>query len=228
MEVSIGPRESLRDSAGRPFFTTFGTTSRSLDLDIKAEKRALRRDLISRILALDPCDRREQEAVLLDRFPTLPGFAEAATVLLYASVFPEEIVTRPMLDLALRLGKRLVCPRVDRTENRLRLYQVVDPDADLIPGTKNIPEPRPDAPELAPEEIDWVLTPGLGFDDRGFRLGRGAGHYDRLLARLRPDAPRWALALDPQWVSALPVEPHDQPLDGVVSPSRSVVREPRL
>ena len=66
--------------------------------------------------------------------------------------------------------------------------------------------------------------PGLGFDDLGFRLGRGAGHYDRLLPLLRPDAPRWALALDCQWVEDLPVEPHDVPIDGVVSPGKTVTR----
>jgi 5-formyltetrahydrofolate cyclo-ligase len=38
------------------------------------------------------------------------------------------------------------------------------------------------------------------------------------------DAPRWALAFDVQWVEALPVEPHDQPLDGVVSPRKTFAR----
>ena len=57
-----------------------------------------------------------------------------------------------------------------------------------------------------------MLVPGLAFDARGYRLGRGAGHYDRLLPTLRPDAPRWALALDCQLVEGLPIEPHDVPI----------------
>ena len=69
-----------------------------------------------------------------------------------------------------------------------------------------------------------ILVPGLAFDARGYRLGRGAGHYDRLLPRLRPEVSRWALILDCQWVEDLPVEPHDIPLDGVVSPGREIVR----
>jgi 5-formyltetrahydrofolate cyclo-ligase len=83
-----------------------------------------------------------------------------------------------------------------------------------------IPEPGRHLAEVAPEEIDWALVPGLAFDDRGFRLGRGAGYYDRLLPTLRPDAPRWALAYDCQWIEALPNESHDQPLDGIVSPGK--------
>ena len=66
--------------------------------------------------------------------------------------------------------------------------------------------------------------PGLAFDAEGFRLGRGKGHYDRLLPTLRPEAPRWALALGPQWVDALPVEAHDQPLDGILGVGRAAIR----
>ena len=193
-------------------------------MDLRTKKRELRRAVIARILALDPARRRLEEADLAARLGALPGFAAAETVLMYATAFPEEIATGPMLEEALRLGKRLVCPRVDRSAPRLRLHRVEDLRADLTRGTHGIPEPRPDRREVEASDIDWVLVPGLAFDDRGFRLGRGAGCYDRLLPRLRPDAPRWALALDVQWVEDLPIEPHDQPLDGIVSRRKTVVR----
>ncbi len=83
-------------------------------MDVAARKRALRRELIGRILALDPDSRRAQEAALAGRFAALPGFAGAGTVLLYVTAFPEEIATGPMIGLGLALGKRLICPRVDR------------------------------------------------------------------------------------------------------------------
>ena len=75
-------------------------------------KRTLRRAVIARILAIPPNERTRQQSALVEAFPALPGFAEAQTVLLYASVFPEEFETRPMLRLAIESGKRLVCPRV--------------------------------------------------------------------------------------------------------------------
>lgn len=186
-------------------------------MSLRREKRALRPALVERILAMDPDDRIAQERDLTARLPELPGFAGAKTVLLYVSAFPEEIGTRAMLDAALKAGHRLALPRVDREAHRLRLYMVNDLEADLEPGTLGILEPRPDLLELQPGQVDWVLAPGLGFDRLGYRLGRGAGHYDRLLAKLRPDTPRWALLLEPQWVESLPVEAHDQPLDGLVS-----------
>lgn len=176
---------------------------------------------MERILALGPDDRRAQDSALAARFATLPGLAEARTVLLYVKAFPEEIETGPMLEWTLGRGQRLLCPRVDRRAGRLRLHRVGDLEADLVRGAMGIPEPRKQSPEVDPAEVDFVLVPGLAFDPRGYRLGRGAGYYDRLLPTLRPEAGRWALCLDCQWVDALPVEPHDARLDGVASPSRT-------
>ena len=192
--------------------------------DIKAEKRALRKAIVARILAMDPAERRRQDAALVELLPGLPGFAEARTVLLYASAFPEEFDTASLLRLVLEAGKRLACPRVDRVRDRLALAVIADPARDLKPGMKGIPEPTAACPALEPAVVDWVLVPGIAFDPAGYRLGRGRGHFDRLLPTLRPEAPRWALALDPQWVDALPVEPHDQPLDGIAGLGRTVRR----
>ena len=84
-----------------------------------------------------------------------------------------------------------------------------------------IPEPRRSCPPVEPTDVDWALVPGITFDDRCRRLGRGAGYYDRLLPTLRRDVPLWALIFDAQWVAQLPVEPHDVPLDGVITPRKS-------
>jgi len=200
------------------------STSRASDP--KTQKRALRREIVARILALDPANRRRQEAELARRFAALPGLDRATTVLLYVTAFPEEIDTRPIIGRVLGSGLRLVCPRVDRARRCLMLHHVRDLARDLVPGVLGIPEPAPTCPEIAPEAVDWALIPGLGFDRRCYRIGRGAGHYDRLLPTLRADAPRWALALDEQWVDCLPIEPHDQRLDGVVSPATVALREP--
>lgn len=189
-------------------------------MDFKAQKRRIRKAMVERILALSPADRGLQEAALAARFANLPGLAAAETVLLYVTAFPEEVTTRPMLERTLEQGKRLVCPRVDRAAHRLRLFRIEDLEADLKPGMLGIPEPHDGCLEVEPEQIDWVLVPGLAFDARGYRIGRGAGHYDRLLPRLRRTSPRWALAFDCQLVDALPVESHDVALDGVVSPGQ--------
>lgn len=69
---------------------------------------------------------------------------------------------------------------------------------------------------IAPEKIDAVVVPLVAFDDSGNRLGYGGGNYDRLLARLRPDAVVAGIAFEEQRLAHLPLEPHDRALPNIV------------
>jgi 5-formyltetrahydrofolate cyclo-ligase len=185
-------------------------------------KPELRRRFKATIAALPPEARRHEEDALAARIAVLPGFAVAETVLLFVGALPEEPRTKALFSAAYVLKKRVLCPRVDRVGRRLRLYAVSDPASELEPGALSIPEPKPGLPEIAPELVDWALVPGLAFDEQGYRLGRGAGYYDRLIPRLRGDATCWAVCLSCQLVAELPREPHDAPLDGITSPDKVV------
>lgn len=180
------------------------------------QKRALRDRIRQEILAMDSTVRLGIEADIRSRCWEAPGLAAARTILLYASAFPEEIATAPLLRRVRDEGRTLLCPRVDRRQRRLRLFQIDRPDRDLRPGRLGIPEPSDDCQEVDAGAIDWVLVPGLAFDRRGYRLGRGGGYYDRLLAELADDIPRWSLALPPQLVEGLPIEPHDRRVHGLI------------
>lgn len=192
---------------------------------VAAIKKHLRRKIREEILALPPVQRASQEAAFARLMAELPGYASARTVLLYVKAFPEEIDTAPLLEKALAESKRVLCPRVDRSGRRLRLFLVSDPKSDLGPGTLNILEPLSHCPEFELDAVDWVLVPGLAFDRQYYRLGRGAGYYDRLLPRLRPEVLRWALAFDCQLVDRLPVEHHDAPVDGIATPTKVLTRD---
>lgn len=73
-------------------------------------------------------------------------------------------------------------------------------------------QPLADAPVVAPAEIDVLLVPGRLFDRRGIRLGRGGGHYDRLLPHLRPGVPAIGVTVEERVVPRLPTERHDAPM----------------
>ena len=94
-------------------------------------------------------------------------------------------------------------------------------DGDLAPDAAGMLAPDASAPLCLPSII---ILPLLAFDMRGARLGRGGGHYDRTLADLRKKCHLRAigLAFDEQMVENCPVEPHDAPLDGVVTPTRAI------
>jgi len=86
-----------------------------------------------------------------------------------------EIDPRPLLRALQERGARVAVPRL--TGRRMVPAEVTSWDA-LVPGEWNIP--TSDGPVL--EDLDLVITPGLGFDARGGRLGYGAGCYDRFFA----------------------------------------------
>ena len=130
----------------------------------KQLKRSLRRSIIAAILALEPARRSVEEAQLLESLARLPGYERAESVLFYVKAFPEELDTRlPMIE-ALKAGKRVLCPRVERAEHRLRLFEIRSLTADLEPGILGIPEPRRGCTEVDPDDVDWALIPGLAFD----------------------------------------------------------------
>jgi len=91
-----------------------------------------------------------------------------------------------------------------------------------------VPAPPPSASPVHP---DLVIAPVLAFDRRGGRLGQGGGHYDRTLARLRRQRPVFVLgvAFAGQEVDAVPMGPHDQRLDAIVTETAyiEVVKEGR-
>lgn len=95
-------------------------------------------------------------------------------------------------------------------------------DGDLRPVARGLLEPA--GRRLGPDAIagcDLVIVPALAVDRRGGRLGRGGGSFDRALTRARGLIV--ALLHDGELVDRLPTEPHDVPVDAVVTPSDGVV-----
>jgi 5-formyltetrahydrofolate cyclo-ligase len=88
--------------------------------------------------------------------------------------------------------------------------------APLVAGVWGIREPLPDAPEVFP---DILIVPLLAFDRRGRRLGYGAGHYDRTIARLRAMKPviTVGIAFAAQQIDEVPTTPRDERLDLVLT-----------
>lgn len=183
---------------------------------LRSLKRSLRQEVRRRLRQLDPATRGLEESEILDRLGRLPALQGDRRVLLYVGFLPEEIRTEPLIRACLDRGSRVALPVVDRDRGELVLKEIRSLEHDLVPGTMNIPEPRSECAEVSPETIDWALVPGLAFDRRGYRMGRGAGYYDRLLPRLRDDAPRWAAAFRAQAVDEVVTESHDQPVDAVL------------
>ncbi|HVL49372.1 MAG TPA: 5-formyltetrahydrofolate cyclo-ligase [Candidatus Thermoplasmatota archaeon] len=177
-------------------------------------KTALRREALARRDAIEPDLRASLASKATKRLLGLSVMRPGATVGFYAAR-GSEMPTDGLLADALRRGVRVALPRVDRATGALTFHAVADPAA-LRPGAFGIREPASTAP--MPENLDAIVVPGVAFDPRGHRLGTGRGYFDRYL-RDRPGL-RIGLAFEAQIVEALPDEPHDEPMDLIVTEKR--------
>jgi 5-formyltetrahydrofolate cyclo-ligase len=136
--------------------------------------------------------------------------------LVIASFKPKhsEINPKYMEEALTRLGHEIVWPRI-KDEN-LGFFAGDDEPA-FVPGPYDLLEPGPHATERVPTV---VLVPLVGFDRQGNRLGQGGGFYDRLLETLGASCVSIGLAWDCQEEAQIPIEKHDFPLAGVITPTR--------
>lgn len=174
-------------------------------------KRALRAEVRARLKALAPATRALEEELVTAAVQDTPEWRAARTVLLYRSVAPEWS-TVGLANAAWRTGKRVLFPRVEGASMTLH---AVAGWTGFEPGPLGIPQPPPAgpaSPAVAPEEVDLAIVPGVAWDAAGGRLGRGGGHYDRLLPRLRL---AWGVGFSVQVVPQLPREAHDQAVQRV-------------
>ena len=125
--------------------------------------------------------------------------------------YNQEVRTVPMLEKALRDGKRVAVPKVYGDE--MRFIWMTDL-TQVEKGYSGIPEPVADGP-VADDETALVLMPGLAFDPQGHRIGYGGGFYDKFLAR-EPMHPTVALCYDFQMLEKLDTEEFDIPVDLVL------------
>ncbi len=129
--------------------------------------------------------------------------------------------TRPLIEAIAERGARVIVP-VLRPDGDLDWARYT-PGSELTPGSRGTIQPISAPLGLdAICDVDVVFVPALAVDRDGHRLGRGAGCYDRVLTRLRAaGSPTLALAVvhDDEVVDELPTDPHDQPVDGVLTPA---------
>jgi 5-formyltetrahydrofolate cyclo-ligase len=190
----------------------------SVVIDEPGAQKAALRDKMRSVRGAIPSEEREALARQAER--RLLGLDEvgaAATVLLFYS-FGSEVATQGVGEHLLAQGKRLLLPYL--SPQGMEAAEVFPGDS-LLPTGYGPREPSRRIP-LDPGEVDLVITPGLAFDRRGFRLGYGGGHYDRYLTRVRPDTIRIGLAFSIQVVERVPEEPSDQKVHLVVTDAEVV------
>ncbi len=186
------------------------------------EKQRLRKEVLVRRDKLTTALRVIRSADILQKLFELEAVRSATWIHFYVSC-GGEVETTGMIAHALSRGKRVTVPKMETASKQLILSEILDPVRDLAPGPKGIPEPKPEA--LRPVETDTMdlfVVPGVAFDERGNRLGQGAGYYDRLLAGISGRIPIVGLAFELQIVERVPTNDHDIRVDWIITEKRVI------
>ena len=180
-------------------------------------KEILRSRFRKMLAVQDSRTRKKRSLRIQEKLFELEVFKKSLWVCFYAAL-STEVNTLPMIRRALLAGKRVVVPRANGGEMSLCLYEIQDPKTDLKKGSFGILEPQ-DNPNkrINPGKLDVVIVPGLAFDQKNYRLGRGKGFYDRFLVQLMPRVQKIGLAFSFQMLPKLPHERHDVRLDLVLT-----------
>lgn len=194
------------------------------DDDVVARKRDLRRRLQTDRLARDPVDRDQQTASLAAFVDHCAGALRGVTVAAYVPL-AEEPGSVGLLDRLVELGATVLLPVTARRSDPLR-WGRYDGAVDLGPGPLGLLQPVAD-PAVDLGAADHVVVPAMAVDVAGYRLGKGAGFYDRALVEVRPERTT-ALVHDEEVLASVPREQHDVPVGWILTPGRGrrrVVRD---
>ena len=174
------------------------------------DKKELRKAIRERKRAMTEAEIAAASQRLGELFLNCRQYQEAKTIYGYLP-YNQEVRTVPMLEQAIRDGKRVAVPKCYGDEMK---FIYMDDLSKVEKGYANIPEPIADEP-VADDPTALVLMPGLAFTTDGKRMGYGGGFYDKFLAA-EPDHPTVALCYGFQMVEDLPTEEYDIPVDCVL------------
>ena len=141
-------------------------------------KKILRSETIAAMKGLPQSVKAEADSQLTQRFIQLSAFQEAQTLATYLSM-GHEFSTASLIQAALQDGKRICVPRT----YPLGRMEFVEYDPEILEKTRfGLLEPNEQGKVVDKSEIDLIHVPGVVFQSEGYRIGYGAGYYDRYLA----------------------------------------------
>ena len=178
-------------------------------------KEQFRKELLKKLRIQGKGERIRKSRIIKEKLYSLPEFKNAQCVMFYASK-QHEVDTSEMVREALRMGKRVALPRCTSLKTIVP-KEIDDWKRDLEKSSYGIYEPREYQKNARADEIDLVIVPGVGFDQKNVRLGRGRGYYDKFLKSLPRNTISIGLAFDFQLIENLPQDSHDIPVSKIIT-----------
>ena len=186
------------------------TDLRQVKRDKRAHFKALR-------AGISPGQKAEWDAAIAAHIIDHPAYREAHTLLAYMPT-PGEIDTRPLLEHAWVLGKRVALPHCLPDAKGVMEFYLVGKGDPLTRGIHRSLEPDPSRQEKLVDFTGCLcLVPGYAFDAKGYRLGYGGGYYDRFLSKARGTVQTIGAYYSICTAQSLPLGRYDQPCGYLVT-----------
>src|SRR4030043_528450 len=179
------------------------------------DKAELRRKLMDCLLAIPSEQRNERSRKACRNLVSTAEFQGASTIMMFLSL-PHEVDTSEAILHAWQLGKAVAVPKISWQQRHMIPVRINSLETGFSTGVSGLRNPIAGMP-VPFGEIDLVVTPALGFDKNGNRLGRGGFFYDRFFANEELKAARCCFGFAEQIVELIPVTEYDEPVDIIVT-----------
>ena len=189
--------------------------------DIEQHKRALRAELRERRQQRSAASLEEAAAGIRAQLDALVTEHGVRSMSCFLST-PTEPGTREFIAAAVARGIRVLLP-VTRADGLLD-WAVAEEEGDTAEGMFGLPEPVGELlSPVAVNDVDLLVIPAAAVDTTGMRLGWGRGYFDKTIGSMEKCPPVYAVIFDSELIDSVPREVHDQPVSGVVTPTRTVL-----
>jgi 5-formyltetrahydrofolate cyclo-ligase len=179
--------------------------------EVALTKQKIRTTILSKLKTQKKEDRNKKTNIILRKLLRIKAFKRAKRVMFYISL-KGEVDTTEMIKEAQKLGKMILVPVC---LNRTIIACILDEKARLQRGPYGVWEPVVKK-SVPARDVGLVIVPGLAFDKKGNRLGRGKGYYDRFLSKIPSDVSTIGLAFDFQILPSVPATSTDISVQKVI------------
>lgn len=178
------------------------------------DKKQLRKKIMQQLTAMTNEQYTSLSAKLASQLFLTSHWQQSKVVALTISRFPE-VDTFPIINQAWSEGKQVAIPKcLPKTkEMDFRIFSSYD---NLEVVYSGLQEPVKDKTKsVQPSEIDLLIVPGVAYTLKGDRIGFGGGYYDRYLVDY--NGVTLSLAFPEQVVNKMPLDPHDLPVQKIIT-----------
>ncbi|MDF2590762.1 MAG: 5-formyltetrahydrofolate cyclo-ligase [Clostridia bacterium] len=183
---------------------------------IAEQKKLIRTSILNKRNSLTQQEIKDAERLIVNNLLKLNQFIQSQNIFCYVS-FRSEVPTEGIISHCQQQGKNVYIP-VCVNETKEMLISHYDDDVILAASKYGVQEPTKETIKIADREIlDIAIMPGAVFDSKGYRVGYGAGYYDKFFAHAKNRIYKVALAFSFQIIDEVPHDHFDIPVDCIVT-----------